>query len=55
MKPIKRHFGPTYYSFDQGEVHFVALNNVEYAGAGREFANGNYRGIYSRDTTALAG
>jgi len=37
----KRHFGPTYYSFDQGEVHFVALNNVEYAGAGREFSNGN--------------
>ncbi len=41
----KRHFGPTYYSFNQGEVHFVALNNVEYAGAGREFANGRYRGF----------
>ena len=28
----KSHFGPTYYSFNQGNVHFVALNNVEYAG-----------------------
>ena len=28
----KKHFGPTYYSFDYGNVHFVMLNNVEYAG-----------------------
>ncbi|MEQ8313248.1 MAG: calcineurin-like phosphoesterase C-terminal domain-containing protein [Gammaproteobacteria bacterium] len=40
----KRHYGPTYYSFNQGNVHFVALNNVEYAGAGQEFADGRYRG-----------
>lgn len=40
----KRHFGPTYYSFDHGDAHFVALNNVEYAGAGQEFADGRYRG-----------
>lgn len=40
----KRHFGPTYYSFDHGNAHFVALNNVEYAGAGQEFADGRYRG-----------
>lgn len=40
----KRHYGPTYYSFNHGNVHFVALNNVEYAGAGQEFADGRYRG-----------
>lgn len=40
----KRHFGPTYYSFDHGDAHFVALNNVEYAGAGNEFPSGRYRG-----------
>jgi hypothetical protein len=45
----KHHFGPTYYSFNHGNVHFVALNNVEYAGAGREFDDGRYRGYISDD------
>ncbi len=27
---FKREFGPTYYSFDIGEVHFVVLDNVRY-------------------------
>ena len=40
----KLHFGPTYYSFNHGNVHFVVLNNVEYAGADREFDDGRYRG-----------
>ncbi|MBT8145529.1 MAG: calcineurin-like phosphoesterase C-terminal domain-containing protein [Gammaproteobacteria bacterium] len=40
----KLHFGPTYYSFNHGNVHFVVLNNVEYAGAEREFDEGRYRG-----------
>jgi len=40
----KRHFGPTYYSFNHGEAHFVALNNVEYAGDGNRFNSGEYRG-----------
>ena len=43
----KSHFGPTYYSFNHGEAHIVALNNVEYAGAGKEFADGRYRGFIS--------
>ncbi len=42
-----KHFGPTYYSFNYGNVHFVALNNVEYAGDGREFDRGVYRGFIS--------
>ncbi len=47
----KRNFGPTYYSFSQGSVHFVALNNVEYAGrpGNPNFGNGRYRGYISDD------
>ena len=46
----KKHFGPTYYSFDYGNAHVVALNNVEYAGAGqRNAAGGTYRGFISDD------
>jgi len=41
---FKLNFGPTYYSFNHGNVHFVALNNVEYAGANKEFDDGRYRG-----------
>lgn len=44
---FKSHFGPTYYSFNHGNVHFVALNNVEYAGKGGEFGNSSYRGYVS--------
>jgi len=46
----KLHFGPTYYSFNYGNVHFVALNNVEYAGAGNQRADGErYRGYIHDD------
>ncbi len=46
----KKHFGPIYYSFNYGNVHVVALNNVEYAGAGQRTANnGTYRGFISDD------
>lgn len=41
---FKSHFGPTYYSFNQGNVHFVALNNVQYAGLDKRFGNSGYRG-----------
>lgn len=27
----ERHFGPSYYSFDYGKVHFVVMDNIEYA------------------------
>ena len=47
---FKKHFGPTYFSFNYGNAHVVALNNVEYAGAGqRNSANGTYRGFISDD------
>ncbi|MDH3207560.1 MAG: calcineurin-like phosphoesterase C-terminal domain-containing protein, partial [Gemmatimonadota bacterium] len=42
---FKKHFGPTYYSFNYGNAHVVALNNVEYAGA----EQGGYRGFISDD------
>ena len=40
----KRFFGPTNYSFEYGDVHFIALDNVQYAGAGKSFQSGSYRG-----------
>ena len=47
---FKKHFGPIYYSFNYGNAHVVALNNVEYAGAGQRDADGNtYRGFISDD------
>lgn len=47
---FKHHFGPTYYSFNHGNVHFVALNNVEYAGDGKRLDDGDrYRGYISAD------
>ena len=50
----KQHFGPTYYSFNHGNVHFVSLNNVEYAGAGKRIDNDRYRGyIFGRQLTWL--
>ncbi len=46
----KLHFGPVYYSFNVGNVHFVALNNVEYAGADKTVEGGGiYRGYISED------
>jgi hypothetical protein len=35
---FKRYFGPPYYSFDYGRVHFVAIDDVHYLGknAGRD-------------------
>lgn len=46
----KYHFGPTYYSFNYGNVHFVALNNVEYAGDGQRLDDDDrYRGYIPDD------
>lgn len=46
----KLHFGPDYYSFNYGNVHFVALNNVEYAGADQRLDDGGrYRGYIHDD------
>jgi hypothetical protein len=36
----ERYFGPTNYSFNYGNVHFIAMDNVQYKG----LSNGNYSG-----------
>ena len=38
----ERYFGPNYYSFDHGPVHFVVLDNVEWIKP--PTGNGSYRG-----------
>ena len=46
----KKHLGPIYYSFNYGNAHIVALNNVEYVGSGQRGPNrGDYRGFISDD------
>ena len=39
---FKRIFGPTYYSFDYGQAHFVALDNVIWLGPNPELRNASY-------------
>lgn len=40
---FERHFGPTYYSFDHGPVHFIVLDDIEwYIAEGQ--SKGRYRG-----------
>jgi hypothetical protein len=34
IETFSRHFGPGYYSFDRGSVHYVVLNDVFWHGAG---------------------
>ena len=34
---FKRVFGPDYYSFDYGQVHFLALNNIGFKGKGKGY------------------
>lgn len=40
----KRVYGPTNYSADYGQVHFVNLDNVDYFGQTPDRKNGRYRG-----------
>ncbi|MBE7501101.1 MAG: calcineurin-like phosphoesterase C-terminal domain-containing protein [Verrucomicrobiales bacterium] len=43
---FRRVFGPSWYAFNYGPVHFVVLNNVEWMGPDpdRPSSTGNYRG-----------
>lgn len=36
-------YGPTYYAFDYGPVHFLVLNNIHWMGRDPERKGGNYR------------
>ncbi len=39
---FKSHFGPTYYSFDYGPAHFVALDNVIWLGPNPDLRTASY-------------
>lgn len=39
-----RFFGPAYYSFNYGKVHFIVLDTVEYQGWDKEINKERYRG-----------
>ena len=36
-RTFKEFFGPTYYSFNRGEAHYVVLDDVRYLGSEREY------------------
>ena len=38
------HFGPPYYSFDYGQVHFVVLDNIHFYRYGRQKEHSGYKG-----------
>jgi hypothetical protein len=56
METFHRTFGPEYFSFDYGQVHFIVLDDIEYAGWDTEKDKiGSYRGfITERQLTWLA-
>lgn len=50
MDTFKRIYGPEYYSFNYGKVHFVVLDIVEYAGwDSTENKHGTYRGYLHKN------
>jgi hypothetical protein len=36
-KTFKKHYGPTYYSFNRGKAHYAVIDNVRYLGPDREY------------------
>jgi hypothetical protein len=36
-RTFKSHFGPTYYSFNRGEIHYVVLDNVFFIGPPKKY------------------
>jgi hypothetical protein len=49
---FKSFYGPTYYSFDYGQAHFVAMDNIHWLGAGTPLRNGNYAGGFGEQQLA---
>lgn len=43
LETFKNHFGPPYYSFDYGQVHFIILDDVQWLKRGQEKAH--YQGM----------
>ena len=46
LETFTRHFGPTYYSFNHGKVHFVILDDIEWHGKKGD-KKGYYKGAVS--------
>lgn len=46
LETFKRWYGPPYYSFDVGLVHYVVLDNIEYEGAAAETESYRRAGAY---------
>jgi len=40
---FKRHYGPSFYSFEEGDVHFLVLDNIDYLGYNEE-GDSQYKG-----------
>jgi hypothetical protein len=36
-KTFKSHFGPTYYSFNRGEIHYIVLDDVFFVGRSKKY------------------
>jgi len=36
-RTFKSHFGPTYYSFNRGQAHYIILDDVRYLGPGKKY------------------
>ncbi len=36
-KTFKKHFGPTYYSFNRGEIHYITLDDVFFIGVDKKY------------------
>jgi hypothetical protein len=47
---FKKTYGPGYYSFDRGQVHYVVLDDVYYLGSDR-----NYKGFITEEQLAWLG
>ncbi len=43
METFKRYFGPNYYAFQYGKVHFILLDDIEYRGQ-KNGKSGGYQG-----------
>lgn len=46
---FRKYYGPSYYSFNHGKVHFIITDNVEWTGKHTKSWWGDYRGLYGKE------
>ena len=44
----KSYYGPTYFSFEHGDVHFIAMDNMDYQGRSEETGRAIYEGYLTQ-------